>query len=156
MITQVNPVRISRAGTGRRRFATRLRRARGPVDAVPLVDVALLVFLFFVCGSAFVAHPGFAVRLPEAHSDGGAPHGSLILAVSSEGMIFFQDQRVPRERLRAALARAALARPGVPLLIRADRRVPHGLVVEICDAAANAGFENVFFAVGLPGASEAP
>ncbi|MBN1267979.1 MAG: biopolymer transporter ExbD [Kiritimatiellae bacterium] len=140
----------------RRRYALTLRRARGPVDAVPLIDAALIVFLFFLVSSAFVLQPGIAIQLPAADFSSGAPYRSMIVSISQEGMIFFNDERTTLEGLKSAFSQAVHDDPGSTLLVEADRGVPHATLVNIYNMAAAAGIEQVVVGTGLPAAEPAP
>ena len=132
--------RISRL---RRRFRPENRVARGLVDAAPLVDVALLLFLFFFVNSSFVIQPGIIVNLPESSFLSGARYGRTVVTISQEGMIFFNDERTTLEGLDSVLSQAVHDNPESTLIIEADGRVPHRKLIEIYNMAMEAGIQQV-------------
>lgn len=136
--------------TLQRRFRTRLRPARGPMDVVPLVSVTLLLLLFFMVHSPFVLQPGILLDLPESPFTAGARYEALVVTVSQEGLIFFNDERTPLEGLASAFAQAAHEKPQRPLLIEADSRVRHGTLVQIYNMAATVGIREIVLATRLP------
>jgi biopolymer transport protein ExbD len=127
----------------RRKYRPENRVARGMVDAAPLVDIALLVFLFFLVSSSFVIQPGVRMTLPTSVFSGGAAYGSMVVTISQEGMIFFNDERTTQEGLASAFSQAVHDNRDVSLLIEADGQVRHDTLVNIYNMALNAGIRRV-------------
>lgn len=140
----------------RRRFRSRYRRSVGPIEVVALVNVALLICLFIFFTSSFVIQPGIMVTLPPSPFVGGIPHGAMVVTISQEGMIFFNDERTPMSGLDAAFAQLAHAHPEETLLIEADGSVRHHTLVEIYNKALQAGIKNVALATRLAPTPAAP
>jgi len=115
-------------------------------DAVVLVDAALLVFLFFLVSSSFVLQPGITVDLPAAPFRAGENFNALVVTISQEGMIFFNDERTTMEGLASEFAQAAHENPKATLMIEADSRVSHGTLVDIYNMAVKAGIRKVSLA----------
>jgi biopolymer transport protein ExbD len=127
----------------RRKYQPENRIAKGLIDAGPLVDVVLLVFLFFLVSSSFVLQPGIRMNLPESPFAAGASYRSLVVAVSQEGMIFFNDERTTLDGLASVFSQAVHDNPDAALLIEADGRVRHSVLVEIYNMAVAAGIEQI-------------
>jgi biopolymer transport protein ExbD len=137
-----------------KRYRTARRPVRGPLDAVPLVNVILLVFLFFMVNFSFVRQPGLLLELPAAPFAAGSTYWDLSIAVVQDGMIFIKDQKVTLEQLREECARAVGRNPDLTLLIEADSRVSHGSLVALYNLARGAGVQHVVLATqprGLEG-----
>jgi biopolymer transport protein ExbD len=145
MIHQLQPISY-RTSFLRRRFRPHYRLAAGFLDAVPLINVVLLFFLFFMANSPFVLQPGIIVNLPASPFNSGVPYGSMVVTISQEGMIFFQDDRVTMEGLAEALAREAKERPDSTLLLEADGRVFNDTLVQVYNVAVAVGIEKVVLA----------
>lgn len=134
----------------RRRFRTRLRLACGPMAAVPLVNVLLLLWLFLIVHSSFVLRPGIRMQLPAAPFNAGTRYGTWVVTLTQEGLVFFGDERMGLNELPAALAQAASAKPDTPLLIEADGKVRQQVLVNVYTMASEAGFREVVLATRLP------
>lgn len=146
-------------------YRPRNRLNRSLVLAAPWFDAVLLLVFFLLVTSRFVLQPGLRLRLPEAPFNAGAsPYGLMAVVVvqedagkTEEEILFFDDERfelaVPgeREKLKAALGRAAHEKPGQPLVIEADRLVRHGTMVSLINQAAAAGIAEVYVATRPPG-----
>jgi len=119
----------------------RRKREEPRVDLTPMVDVVFLLLIFFMISTTFVETPGIDVKLPESSSkvvEKGPEEIKVYL--SREGVVSLLDERLTpaqlRERLRGYGSRAA----GMTFVLLADREARHGQVVELMDAAREAGF----------------
>jgi biopolymer transport protein ExbD len=137
----------------RRRYRPHQRLFKGPIDVVPLVNVVLLFMLFFILQSPFVMQPGISVTLPTASFASGVPYGSMVVLISQEGMMFFNDERTTMEGLGAALSQSIYDHPEAALVIEADGRVPQSTIVQVYNVAMAAGVKKVVLAtrVSVPG-----
>jgi biopolymer transport protein ExbD len=141
------------------KFNRHVKVLAGRLDAVPFVNVMLLLLLFFLIATRFVQEPGVSIQLPETATNIGTPaplQPPLIVTVTAENpetrahTIFFNDEIVDLARLEAQLAEAARRSPRRECVVRADQRVPHGLVVTILGLAERAGLKTVRLATQPP------
>ncbi|MFH1067700.1 MAG: biopolymer transporter ExbD [bacterium] len=128
---------------------------KGPPDLAPLVGVVLLLFLFFLLTSSFVFQPGIKVELPHGVGAGGVS-ARYIVSISSQDppLIFFNDQRVSMEDLGEKLKQISSKEADASLILKADHRVPHGVVVQAMNQALEAGLSIVI--ATQPGKGEPP
>ena len=134
----------------RRRYRPHLHLFKGPIDVVPLVNVVLLFMLFFIIQSPFVMQPGITVNLPTSSFASGVPYGALMVTVSQEGLVLFNDERTTLEGLGPLLAQAVFEHPDASLVIEADGRVQHSTLVQIYNTATAAGIKSVVLATRIP------
>jgi biopolymer transport protein ExbD len=139
-----------------RLFQARSRRLVGPVDAIPFINVILLAFFYYISQAPFVLQPGVRLDLPAAAFTDGVPYDALVVTVSQEGMVFFNDQRTSLEELRAGLRQTARNRRDPALIVEADGGVKHRTLVEIYNMAIEAGIRRVSLAtrIAAPGGGE--
>lgn len=114
-----------------------------------LADVLALLALFLYAQSAFVLQPGVRLALPVAPFTDGARYGSMVVVISQEGFVFFNDERIPLEGLESAFRQSAHAEGAATLLIEADAKVRQETLVEIYNMAAGAGIHDVVLASRL-------
>ena len=134
----------------RRCFQQSNRRPRAVFDALPLLDVILLLFLFLLMQSSFVLQPGIRVELPVAPFSDGTPFGELVVILSQEGMVFFNDERTTLEGLGAAFKQAVHEHGQNTLLVEADGRVRHEALITIYNTAREAGIREIILANRTP------
>lgn len=133
----------------RRRFVGRYRRAVGPVEAVALLNVAILAGMLLWASGRWVLRPGIHLQLPEAPMGDGAPAGARTVALTQEGLCFWDDERVDFKELERRLAEDGAGEGGA-LLIEADERTPYGRLIELYGMAARAGVREVVLGTRPP------
>jgi biopolymer transport protein ExbD len=122
--------------------------------AVAFCDSSLIALAFFLAVSPFVLQPGINISLPESAFTGGAQFGSMVLSITKGGWFYFNNERLTESRLKDALKTAALIQPNAVLIIEADERVEHGVVVEAWNAAMDAGIAEVSIATRISAVEE--
>ncbi len=113
------------------------------LNITPLLDVILMLLIFFMISTSFVFQPGMMIKLPPSESSQTTtPKGAQVL-ITSENEIYF-------ERLRTTLDEIQERMTDYPdkriLLIKADQSVSHGTVVKVMDRAKLAGFQRLAIA----------
>ncbi len=133
-----------------RTFLPRRRTGRGFLTGTIFLNVALLFSAFVLATSHFVLKPGIAIDLPIASQTDGIQFNDMVLGISREGLFFFNDEQIQSAQLEAVLRAAAIERPGLALILEADATTPQTSVSAVYDAAARAGFRQVFIATRNP------
>jgi biopolymer transport protein ExbD len=113
-----------------------------------LIDVVLLLLIFFMLSTKFIDEGRLKVRLPEA---GVAPEAetqveSIEIAVSAEGGYSVDGRALinnSRDTLAAAIGKAAGGNRSLPVTIRADARAMHQAVVTAMDVAGRMGYRQI-------------
>jgi biopolymer transport protein ExbD len=126
-----------------RRYRTALRLSRRPIEWAPFLNLGLLVLMFQLFSSVFVLQPGVRVDLPVSGFTAGTPYGPMIVTLTQEGMVFFNDERTPLEGLGSAFADARHRHRDVAVTVQADYRVPYGAVIRVMNMALDAGIRTV-------------
>ena len=124
-------------------FKTHCQMSKGTVDPAPLVDVVFLLLLFFILSSPFVMQAGFGVDLQQSNQPTITTFQYLVVTVTRDNLIFFNDQPVLVEKLEQSLREAVQKGRGRELIIKADKQVSHGTVTQIMGIALKAGITMV-------------
>lgn len=128
------------------KFKRKTALEKGRLDIAPLVDVVLLLIIFFMLTSSFITPSGLRIDLPSASAIEPQEREHLTVAISEEGEILIDDRPVSPEDLRERLAAALAAFPGRTLILEADRRSRHGTVVRVMSLARDLGWEKMAIA----------
>ena len=117
----------------------RRSEATGP-SLMALLDVMLLLLIFFLLASVFV-QPTLEVDLPDAENSEAEPPETdlLTISVSSDGDVFINKQFVPIEELQGRIEAAVAEDPNVPVMVRADEQSAFRYFVNVMDAVKGAG-----------------
>jgi biopolymer transport protein ExbD len=113
--------------------------AKGRIDPAPMVDVVFLLLIFFILSSSFVLQPGIKVDLQPSGARALSPFQGLVVTITRENLLFFNEQRTTLEGLQKSLQAAAQRGRNQELVVKADREVPHGTVVQVMSMAIEAG-----------------
>ncbi|HET8819543.1 MAG TPA: biopolymer transporter ExbD [Xanthomonadaceae bacterium] len=117
---------------------------------VPLIDVILVLIIFFVVTTTFDARSMLKLELPQATGEPATTDTrALTVLVNADGRYFVQDREVLRtdiDSLRTVIAEVAGDDRERPVLLRADARTPHQAVVTALDAVGQLGFTHVSIA----------
>ena len=129
-----------------RTFLPRRRTGRGFLTGVVFLNAALLFSAFILVTSHFVLKPGILLDLPVASQTEGIQFNDMVLSISREGLLFFNDEQVKLADLESVLRAAVQERPGIALILEADATTSQASAASVYDAAARAGFRQVFIA----------
>jgi biopolymer transport protein ExbD len=112
----------------------------------PLIDVVLMLVIFFMLTTTFVLAPGIKVDLPQGRSLQRTREGDAIVIITKDGTVYYQNERIDLETLPSVLRQARQQQPDLRLVIKADKSTRHGQVVEVMDMAKGVGIERLAIA----------
>lgn len=121
------------------------RRPRNDVtvELVPLVDVVLVLLLFFMVSTTFIRQTELKVALPEAKADPQQIDNEVVeIAISADGEYAVNGRLLVDKDLSTlmrALSDAVAGDMGKRLVINADSDAHHQAVVRAMDAAGQLG-----------------
>ncbi len=122
----------------------RIKRYIKPViNIASLVDVLFLLLIFFMVTSAFVEQPNIKLELPSTKHSEVSKIENTVLTIARDGQLFLQDRPVDKKKLIKELRRVILDTGEEVLVLKADKEVSYGVVVDIMDDARGAGFRKV-------------
>ena len=113
------------------------------INIASLVDVLFLLLIFFMVTSAFVEQPNIKLELPATRHSEVSKVERTVLTISRDGQLFLKEKPVDKQNLEKELRRLMLDTGDDVLVLKADKMVPYGDVVDIMDYAKGAGFKKV-------------
>lgn len=120
------------------------------IDLVPLIDVILVLIIFFVVTTTFDARSVMKLQLPQAQGEASqAASKALSILVNADGRYFVQDREALRtdvESLKRTITEVGGTDTDRPVLLRADARTPHQSVVTALDALGQLGYRRISIA----------
>jgi biopolymer transport protein ExbD len=111
---------------------------------VPLLNVVLLLLVFFLFSSGLVIQSGVSVSLPKSSSRlTGFDRAHIItIPAGDDSPLYYDGKRVSLVELREALERDK--KTDRRAIIHSDQRVPHGRTMQIANEALALGFDVAF------------
>jgi len=139
------------------------RRTEEPeINVVSLIDVVLLLVVFFMLSSNFSAEGRLRIRLPQANAQAAdrSTEEVLVITVSASGAYLVNGRELVNsspDTLRAAILKShAGSARNVPVTIRADGRASHQSVVTAMDVLGRLGFTQMNVATLSESAAGSP
>jgi biopolymer transport protein ExbD len=140
----------------------RPRRAEEPeINMVSLIDVVLMLVIFFMLSANFAGEGRMRIRLPQASSVPveRAATAALVVSVTERGSYLVNGRELVNasaDTLRAAIERVAPAERNVPVSLKADGRATHQAVVTAMDVLGQLGFAQLNFVTTNDTGTRAP
>ena len=138
------------------------RTVKKPVaemNVVPYIDVMLVLLVIFMVTAPLLTQ-GVSVDLPQASNDPieSETLDPLILTVDANGNYFLNISEKPKtvidpELLKTKVTSILKVRPKTPVLVKGDRAVPYGSVIQAMSLLQAAGAPNVGLITELPDAN---
>ncbi len=111
-----------------------------PLVFFPLVNVVLLLLLFFLLGSSLILQPGVAVRMPESSFTMAPQLRAQFISITggAHPRVYFNDELTSVARLPEHLARHRPEEGSI--IIKADRDAPYGAVAGVMEQVLKGRF----------------
>jgi biopolymer transport protein ExbD len=137
------------------RFQTR-SRDDVQLDMTPLVDVVFLLLIFFMLSTSLSVNPGIKIDLPKSSAEQvKRKKTTLRVAIEAGGRIYLEGKKLSLSQLREKFQAVGKEQGDEALvIIEADKKVYHGLVVKVMDAAKSSGLNKLAIATQPSDSSE--
>jgi biopolymer transport protein ExbD len=123
-------------------------------NVLNLVDVLLLLLIFFMISTTFTKHTELSISLPQATGQPqDQPKKPLEIVITATGHYSIDDRALTGNDLsviKAAMTEVAAGDTSMPLVITADANTPHQYVVRAMDAAGQLGFVHLSLTTQAP------
>ncbi len=104
-----------------------------------LPDIVMLLLVFFLLSSSFVAQPGIKVQLPQAETAEPPVSKNITVTLTEGGKVFLNAQQVNLQNLGQRVAALLGSVEDKMVVIRADRNVTIQSTVQVIDVVKAAG-----------------
>lgn len=126
-------------------------KAEPEVNLTSLIDVVLLLLIFFMVSTSFVKQSQISIRLPEAESTAIVEEmpDFIDVMITEQGTYLVNGRELINNRpetIRNALQKISGGNTKLPLTISADANARHQFVVTAMDVAGKLGFVKISIA----------
>jgi biopolymer transport protein TolR len=124
------------------------------INVTPLVDVMLVLLIIFMV-TAPMLHQGISVALPKTATTNlrSGLEDPIVLSISREGLYYINETPVARGLLKDRLRAILRGRKEKAVLLKADRSLSYGTVVETLDLLNRMGIESLGMITDTTGAT---
>ena len=118
-------------------------RKKPKIDVVPLIDVLMVLIIFFLFTMQFRDLRALNIKLPKIDTAGSnLMSNELIVSISQEGDFFINSKKVDFEKLAQILKATSLLPRKPVILVVADENVPLRHVTQVVDLCRKNGLED--------------
>jgi biopolymer transport protein ExbD len=130
------------------KLQTRKPKDDPEINLISLIDIALLLVIFFMLSSSFIQEGRLKIELPQASlvPSGKQKSDPLVVTVTQAGVYRVNERELINnspDTLRAAILEVAGADRSKPVTVRADGRATHQSVVSAMDVLGKLGFVKI-------------
>jgi len=123
-------------------------RTQPEVNLTSLIDVVLLLLIFFMVSTSFVKESKITINLPEVAGSAVVEDmpGQIEIMITATGTYLVNGRELINSRpetLRNAIQKSSGGNTGLPLTISADANAKHQDVVTAMDVAGRLGFVRI-------------
>jgi biopolymer transport protein TolR len=126
-------------------FNTRGNRGQlmSEINVTPLVDVMLVLLIIFMVAAPMMIQ-GVDVNLPKTEAKNiKTSDEPLMLTVNNKQEIFLENHKIPLESLEIKIRKIFENRRDKEVLLRADKDIPYGFVINVIASVKKAGIEKL-------------
>ena len=129
----------------------RNRKEDPEINLIPMIDVLLVIIIFLMLTTTYSKFSELQINLPRADAQKQLERSSEInVVISSSGQYLLQRRPIQFRNVASLAEELRLAGTGMKdpvIVINADNNATHQSVIRVMDAARQAGFGQVVFAV---------
>lgn len=116
------------------------------VDLTPLIDVVFIMLIFFIVTATFVKETGIDVNRPDAPTAEVKKKANILIAIDSSNNIWLDRRKIDIRSVIPNIKRLRSENPQGSVVIQADEESKNKMLVEVMDAARQAGVANIALA----------
>ncbi len=123
------------------------------INVTALIDVVLVLLIFFMVSTTFIRESEINLTLPSASEEQPRREmKSIVVSVDRESNYSVNGERIQKpdiESIELALRKAGKGLDNPPVIISADANATHQSVINVLDAARRCGLMRVTFATKI-------
>ena len=119
-------------------------QVRAEINVTPLVDVVLVLLIIFMVITPMIVR-GVSVDLPitSHHDKKNDDNKDLIVSINAAGDVYLNADKVPLDKLTAAVQEERRRNADKGVFLKADHRIGYGKAREAMEAINRAGIEDI-------------
>jgi biopolymer transport protein ExbD len=123
-----------------RKIAKQQEEGGAEIDLTPMLDVVFIMLIFFIVVASFIKEAGIEVNRPDNNQQSDPNDATrIVVEVAADNQIWMENRRVDVRAVRANIQRMLAEDPEAPVTIKVEKGAKSGVVVDIADAAREAG-----------------
>lgn len=119
------------------------RRIISDINVTPFVDVLLVLLVIFMVAAPML-NGNIEVNLPKGSNKSEISNASekVIISIKNDGQLYVNDQNIKLSELKRKLLNVTANDLGRTILIKADKKLNYGMVMDIIKKINDIGFKS--------------
>ena len=120
------------------------------INITPMLDVVFIMLIFFIVTATFVKEAGIDVNRPDAATAVKKENANILIAISANNAVWIDKRMIDIRAVRPNIERLHAENPQGSVVIQADKESKTNTLIQVMDAARQAGVYNVSIAAQEP------
>ena len=120
------------------------------INITPMLDVVFIMLIFFIVTATFVKEAGIDVNRPDAATAVSKENANILIAIGANNDIWIDRRMIDVRSVRPNIERLHAENPQGSVVIQADKESKTDTLIQVMDAARQAGVFNVSIAAQQP------
>ena len=104
------------------------------INILPMIDVIFSILAFFIISTLFLSRSqSLPVNLPSAQTAEAQQPEQINITIEADGDMFLDRQKIELTQLKGVLTEKIVPNSQSLVIINADEKVEHGIVVKVMD-----------------------
>ena len=129
-----------------RRGSIRAAEEEQAIDLTPMLDVVFIMLIFFIVTATFIKETGIEVNRPDSSQASDQKSVSILVAIDANNQVAIDKRRIDIRAVRNNIERLRAENPEGTLVIQADVEANADTIVQVMDAAREAGIADISLA----------
>ncbi len=129
-----------------KQFAQPIPEEEVAIDITPMLDVVFIMLIFFIVTATFVKEAGIDVNRPDATTATKQDKANILIAIGPNNDIWIDKRQIDIRSVRPNIERLHAENPQGSVVIQADKESKTDTLIQVMDAARQAGVYNVSIA----------
>lgn len=113
------------------------------IDLTPMIDVVMLLVVFFLTTSTFSKMGEIKINLPLSNSSAESREDNFVITLTQEGKVYWNNQLVEKKELKTLIEQAVSDKNDKTFVIKGDKNTSYQNLIEIMDIARLGGAYNI-------------
>lgn len=116
------------------------------INITPLTDIFLVLLIIMMVVAPTFQSVDNSISIPEINSGTAIEQGKVTVAVTKDGSIFVDGNKISMGLLAGELERLKTDEEKAEVVVKADEKVKSSIIMEIMDAAQDANYKKLIVA----------
>tara|TARA_B100001093_G_scaffold267302_1_gene255640 strand:- start:900 stop:1304 length:405 start_codon:yes stop_codon:yes gene_type:complete len=115
------------------------------INLSPMIDMVFILLIFFIVTTVFVEEAGIEVQKPEVESAESLDKNSLIIAIDSNGNVYYGGNQISLGQVRGIVQSALQGDKTLPIDVQCDINASHEMFAKLYDQCVQGGAQAIAF-----------